>query len=188
MSHYIFNAGEGKLEVLGESDSITSRTVVTQHLYRADGSFGKHPAGIFLFHPTHNHWHVDNFARYEIWSLTESGGLGAIVAVSDKVSYCLRDTGRSTLASAPRVPGYTECEDKVQGISPGWWDSYTYEMPGQSIDITDLLDGVYAFRSIVDPPNRFLETNELNNASIVYFQLQNNRVRVTDGNPMRDAP
>ncbi len=187
MSHYIFNAGRGTLEVLGKSDSISQRTIVTQHVYRSDGSFTERPAGIFLFHPTHNHWHVDNFARYEIWSLTEAGELGDLVALSDKVSYCLRDTGRSTLAFASREPEYLECEAELQGISPGWVDSYTYEMPGQSVDITDLSDGFYAVQSLVDPSDRFLETNEFNNSSLVYFELKEDRVRTLDRDQLLDA-
>jgi hypothetical protein len=186
MSQYILNAGAGKLEVIGKSDSITQRTVVTQHVYRADKTFSQRPAGIFLFHPTHDHWHVDNFARYEIWSLANDGDIAELVALSDKVSYCLRDTGR-WLFTAPRAPEFLDCEADVQGITPGWIDSYTFDMPGQSVDITDLVDGVYALRSVVDPADRILESNNQNNAATIYFQLVNNRARALDRSQMLQA-
>lgn len=173
----IFNWGPGKLQVLGKSDATSQRTVVMQHLYRANGAYDEHAAGIFLFHITHNHWHVEDFARYEVWSLAANGEMKQVVALSDKISFCLRDTGRSTLEYAPAEPQYTECEAELQGMSAGWIDAYEFDTPGQSVDVTALADGVYALNSVVDPSNRFQEADDANNSVLIYFLLQEDTVQ-----------
>lgn len=178
LTNYIVNWGPGTLQVLGNSDRVSERTVVMQHLFRADGSFAEHPAGIFFFHLAHNHWHFENFAIYQLWSLTTEGRRDEVVAKLDKVSYCLRDTGRTTMASAALTQTYTECEAALQGISAGWVDSYEYDLPGQDIDITGLRDGIYALECIVDPGNRLLETDDTNNSTTIYLLLQENTVKV----------
>lgn len=177
LTNYIMNWGPGRLEVMGVSDAVTQRTVVTQHIYRGNGLYEKRPAGIFIFHPAHNHWHLENFARYEVWSLTPGGEPDTQVALSAKVSYCLRDTGRSTLASAPQNPRYTECLDKTQGISTGWIDSYEFDIPDQTVDVSSLADGVYLVRCVVDPGDLFLEANENNNVSLSFIQISGDSVQ-----------
>lgn len=176
----IINWGPGKLEVLGKSDATTARTVVMQHVYRANGAYDERAAGIFLFHITHNHWHVEDFANYQVWSLTPEGKPAEIVARSDKISFCLRDTGRSTLEVAPEEPQYTECEAELQGMSAGWIDAYEWDTPGQTIDITALSDGVYALVSVVDPSNRLLELDENNNDVTIYFLLREDSVEILE--------
>jgi hypothetical protein len=180
LTNYIINWGEGTLEVLGRSDRLSQRTVVTQHIYRANGSFTARPAGMFFFHLAHNHWHFENFAVYALWSLTPEGRLNESVAAMDKVSYCLRDTGRSELPYGPPDQLYTECEADLQGISAGWIDSYEYDLPGQTIDITDLPDGVYALVCTVDPGDRLLELDENNNSALIYVHLQEGTVTEID--------
>ena len=55
-------------------------------------------AGCMVFHPAHNHWHIDASARY--W-LTRPGGATVLVRHS-KVSFCLRDSRRLPDRSARR--------------------------------------------------------------------------------------
>jgi hypothetical protein len=176
LTNYIINRGPGKLEVFGTSDRLTERTVVMQNIYRANGSFTARPAGIFFFHALHNHWHFEDFAVYEVWSLTAGGEPDQSVAVMDKVSYCLRDTGRSVLPGAALYPLYTDCEADLQGINAGWIDSYAYDLPEQTIDITGLEDGVYALICTVDPGDRLRETDEENNGALIYIRLKGDAV------------
>src|SRR6266498_3563398 len=174
----IQNNGPGTMELWGYSNPTSKKTIVIQHIYSADGSSFKNVvAGEFIFHPEHNHWHVEDFSRYELWSLDSSDALDTIVALSDKVSYCLRDDARSDLPDASRQQTYMRCDDKSQGITAGWIDIYEYYLPGQSIDITDVPDGIYALRSIVDPGNQFRELNRSNNAAVLYIEIEGDRVR-----------
>ncbi len=98
------------------------------------------------------------------------------MAVADKVSYCLRDNSRAKTTSPSARMGYIECEKELQGLSAGWIDTYRFDRPGQELDITGLPDGPYALRSIVDPLNQIVESNEANNAALVYIEIQRNEV------------
>jgi phosphohistidine phosphatase SixA len=177
----IQNNGPGPAEIWGYSDPTSEKTIVVQSVHTVDGSPEKNVVvGEFVFHPEHNHWHVEGFARYELWSLDAAGELDAVVAISDKVSYCLRDDARSELSDAARQQTYMICDQKRQGISAGWIDVYEYYLPGQDLDITDVPDGFYALRSIVDPGNQFREMSRSNNVAIVYLDIAGNRVSIVD--------
>jgi hypothetical protein len=184
-SNSIRNNGPGVLKVLGVSNRSTSTTEVTQHVYNVDGTFNEHEAGVFVFHFDHDHWHVENFALYEVWSVGEDGELEEVVAATDKVSYCLMDETRSELPIADVEPIYTACNQVIQGISPGWIDTYEYNTPGQIVDITDLPDGLYALRSTVDPDGQLQELNQDNNAGTTYFELSASELEMLDGPPVR---
>jgi phosphohistidine phosphatase SixA len=161
----IQNNGPGAAEIWGYSDPASEKTIVVQSIHTVDGSLLRNVVvGEFIFHPEHDHWHVEGFARYELWSLDANGDLDTVIAVADKVSYCLRDDARSELPDAPTQQTYMMCDQKRQGISAGWMDVYEYYLPGQNIDITDVPDGSYALRSIVDPGNQFRELSRSNNA------------------------
>jgi hypothetical protein len=176
-SNWILNAGPGVLEIWGESNPETEKTSVTQRLYKTDGSYDERPTGDFVFHPTHNHWHTENFALYEVWSVKTGGQPDKVVAVTDKVSYCLRDDRRSALEGATRQGAYFQCNQDKQGMSPGWIDIYSFDTPGQIVDITDVSNGIYMLRSTVDPGNQLVESNNDNNAATVYLEITGNRVR-----------
>jgi hypothetical protein len=176
----ILNAGPGTLELLGVLNPATNKTAVTQHIATLTGAIEEHAAGEFVFHPDHDHWHLENFALYEVWSLTPEGDLDAVVAFTDKVSYCNRDNSRSAVAGAAPRARFTGCNRELQGISVGWIDIYTYNTPGQIVDITRVLDGVYALQSTVDPDDYLWEVDDTNNAGVVYFELMGRQVQILD--------
>jgi len=179
-SNSILNSGPGALESLGEFNPETGKTDVTQHIFRVDGSIEERAAGEFVFHPGHNHWHLEDFALYEVWSLTPEGDLDTVVAFTDKLSYCLRDNTRADMPDAPPRPFYTECNQELQGISVGWIDTYKFDTPGQIVDISDVPDGMYALRSTVDPDNHLQEMDDTNNAAAITIEIDGNRVRVIE--------
>ncbi len=180
-SNSIANRGLGALELWGERDPATGQTRVTQRIYTNDGASVDLVAGEFFFHPQHDHWHLLNFARYELWSLAPSRWLEGIVGLTDKVSYCLRDNFRVRSLPPTAGPAYLLCESDMQGISAGWVDRYQSTLPGQVIDITGLPShGFYALRSIVDPGDQLLEVNETNNDVLVYIEINDNHARIVD--------
>jgi hypothetical protein len=181
LSNSIANSGPGTLELWGESDPSTGKTIVTQRIYTSDGAFVDLVAGEFFFHPQHDHWHLMNFARYELWTLSPSGWLEGVVGLTDKVSYCLRDNFRVRSLQPTTGPAYLLCYHEMQGISAGWVDRYQSTLPGQVIDITGLPShGFYALRSIVDPEDQLLEANEANNDVLVYIEIDENQARIID--------
>jgi len=180
-SNSILNAGPGAIELLGVYDADADKVSVTQHMYMMDSdSFKEHKAGLFIFHPGHEHWHIENFALYEVWSLTPQATLDEVIAFTEKVSYCLRDDSRSDLEDIAPGPRYVTCDRQLQGISSGWFDTYEFDTPGQIVDITEVPDGVYALRSTVDPANQLVEMDDTNNATAVYFVLADNQLQVLD--------
>jgi hypothetical protein len=182
-SNSIWNSGIGRLELLGQPDAASGQIVVSQLLYMQDGQvFDEKPVGEFIFHLQHNHWHLEGFALYEVWSVQEDGALDTLVSEGGKVSYCVMDIERSAAESlapdTPRYPVYTHCWGKLQGISPNWIDVYEYHLPGQWVEITELPDGIYALVSTVDPDDLIVEMDERNNATQVYFKLEERSLQI----------
>jgi len=51
----------------------------------------------------------------------------------------------------PGAPTSADSPFEEMGISRGWGDVYTWDLPGQFIDITGVPDGVYDVVSIANP-------------------------------------
>jgi Lysyl oxidase len=129
-----------------------------------DTTFTNHPAGCMVFHPAHNHFHIEDAGQYSL--LAEP--TGAPAGISTKVSFCLLDIGSFNLSlpGAPASSFYTGCNPSVQGISVGWFDEYGAHLAGQQIDLNSGLPaGNYCLRSEFDPLNRFVEQDETNNVA-----------------------
>jgi hypothetical protein len=162
-------------EVIGNSDD--QRQKVDQRVYRSDGTYYDLPAGDMAYHPTHAHFHFDNYATY---TLKPINAPGASSRTGAKQTFCIMDTDKinGRLPGAPKRAGYTTCSNTVQGMSVGWGDQYRYYLDGQSIDITGLPDGDYRLTIEVDQSNLLLETNEADNVSSIDIRLTNGAVEV----------
>src|SRR5215208_1745200 len=68
----VINAGAGPLELQG--DPTTGQLV--QRLYDDGGGFVDQPlpGADFIFHAEHGHWHLNDFARYDLWRVGEPAG------------------------------------------------------------------------------------------------------------------
>ncbi|MFQ5942911.1 MAG: lysyl oxidase family protein [Anaerolineales bacterium] len=180
LTNSIWNAGYGPLDLIGVVDPGSGTQYVVQRILQEDGEYSEESVGEFIFHSGHNHWHLDSFSVYELWSLQPNGTLDQVVATSGKVSYCLRDIQRSSEAERIERAGFTSCNTTRQGLSVGWADVYQYYLAGQSIDVTELEDGTYALMSIADPFNLIQESDETNNGIVIYIEIQGSKVTVID--------
>jgi hypothetical protein len=162
-----WNNGTGPLElVAGKADRKAKKQKVYQRIDASDGSSRDVLAGFFVWHPTHNHFHFEDYAHYILQPVNAPG---ASARTSTKTTFCLMDTTRiDPLADAAL---YTTCGKSVQGMSVGWGDTYGYYLDGQAIDVTGLADGDYRLEIVVDPKNRLLESDEADNTSEVMIQL-----------------
>ena len=158
------NVGSGPLVIVGKSDADANGPVV-QVVSNVDGSTTEFDAGRFSFHPDHEHVHFADYAFYRLREVTDDDGVGQIIAGGDKVSFCLMDSHPfdRSLENSPPLPQYTVCESRTQGISVGWADLYSANVPDQWIDIEDVPPGEYWFETVIDPFNALLETDESNN-------------------------
>ena len=180
LTNSVWNGGYGPLELIGVVDTGSGTQHVIQRILKDDGEYSEHSIGEFVFHSGHNHWHLDSFSVYELWTLQSNGMLDQVVGTSGKVSYCLRDIYRSAEADQIDRAGFTSCSPVRQGLSVGWTDVYQYYLAGQSIDITGLEDGIYALMSIADPFNLIQESDESNNGIVIYLEIREAKVTVID--------
>ena len=158
------NIGNGPLELRAENNAATGTTNAVQEIYTHTGPVGgKNPSitlvssstvGTFGFHPAHNHWHMADFARYELHVINGDGTTGAVVAATDKVSFCMIDTdtidppaSHFRHGALPQLCGRT----RGRGSGSAWVTPYSSSLPDQFIDVTTLPDGTYRLLSVADP-------------------------------------
>ncbi|MEX0787379.1 MAG: lysyl oxidase family protein [Anaerolineales bacterium] len=173
-----WNSGRGPLELGGEVNLAAGQIEVRQHLTIAAETGVDLLVGHFLWHPYHNHWHLDTFALYELWTLTPHGELDTLITSSSKLSYCMIDTDivdRDLAGSSPSR-AFRGCGRLRQGLSPGWGDEYRSHLEGQYVNIAGLPDGIYALLSTANPSGSLFESNYTNNAAISYVRLVGDRV------------
>jgi hypothetical protein len=167
----IWNAGEGPLELRGESSG--DRTRAYQRVYDDRGTFTERLVGDFTYHPGHRHWHFESFAEYELWTdadyeawLTSGRQHGRPQWRGSKTtgqdeSFCVQDSDLiEALPGSPPAEVYSACDAQLQGISVGWADTYPFYLTEQWIDLgeTKLADGHYVLRVVADPENLLFES------------------------------
>ncbi len=180
LTNTVWNSGQGPLELMSVLNLVTQQTSVRQRLYTQEGAIYEYEVGEFVWHPGHVHWHFEDFAGYQLWSLSPHGELERVVASSTKLSYCLIDTdvANSTRPGFDPRRHYRGCGRAVQGLSVGWGDQYDSFLEGQSLDITGLPDGIYGLVSQVNPGHRLLEADYTNNSAVIYLRILAAQVEV----------
>ena len=160
------NLGPGILEIRGlpPDPDEPDRQLVIQRLYRKDGTFEDFPAGRFVFHPTHDHVHIENWSVYRLRELLPGDEIGEVVRKGKKTSFCILDL-RIYDSSLPNFGPrrFPNCGSTIQGLTVGWVDVYHRSLDGQDISLLGIEDGVYWLESEVDPDDHFIEANENNN-------------------------
>lgn len=129
----------------------------------------------YVFHPTHNHWHIAGVALFEV---RRNSPTGVLVGNAVKNTSCLIDWIKLDGNSPNKERRYSSCNAATQGVSPGWVDQYHQSLEGQSIDITGASEGLYYLVTKANPDRKFIESNMNNDNAWVSFRLS----RVS-GNP-----
>ena len=178
----IRNTGEGPLilRFAWSPDSVTNNCAMEQEVIVSDATVTDRDAGPCVFHPQHAHFHYQNMGIYQLFPVGPDGSAGAKpVAQSLKVGFCTVDVDYYTFGTAnpggPRtysfptcnIPNATSSESdgpygpasppEYMGISAGWGDVYTWDLPAQYIDITNgVPDGIYQVVSRSNPDGAML--------------------------------
>ncbi len=181
--------GDGDVDINGDGIPDDNDVLVSQRVYNdanGDGVFERsidtgatsQIVGCRYYHAIHHHYHLEAFATFQL----VNAQTGQIARSSDKVSFCINDTGSFNLslpgAQQPSSSGlgyysYLDCtpRDSVQGVSIGWADTYGWKTPGQDLDVTGLAAGDYCVVTQTDPLNHLAESDETNNVSRVRYHI-----------------
>jgi hypothetical protein len=181
-SNTIWNAGEGRLELQGDPrPNEEASKKIYQNLYDAPvgGKLTSHKqvASDFIYHPNHQHFHFANFASYLLLERDEQGVYRATTKKGTKTSFCIEDTSRLERTFASQ---YGSCGLALQGLTPGWADTYGWQLADQWIVLGDqpLADGEYAVQSTADPKGLLNEgerkidpARKTNNSAVTFFTV-----------------
>jgi hypothetical protein len=169
------NKGTVPMDLLLEEPTNPMSSAVTQCTAWSEGICRERQAvGGFTWHDGdgHTHFHFNDFADYELRKYTKRGEVDwssrGLIAVSEKVSFCLQDSQTIENGSIG-VPRYAGCSPYSQGISPGWTDIYTSDIEGQRFENlpVGIPDGLYALVIDMDPLDRLYESDNDNNLLVV---------------------
>jgi len=187
-SNTVWNAGQGKLSLRALIDPKTLSGPAIQRVYNTDGTFSSYTVGSMYYHAVHQHYHYDNWGRYELWTKADydawvaSGrSQGQPKKLGTKTTSCVEDEEFiDTLPATPWPAVYTgagclpDSQNVInEGLSPGWGDTYDYYRFEQWIDLDQLpiascgflCDGQYVLRSIADPLNKIYESPDRSDSS-----------------------
>jgi hypothetical protein len=177
-SNLVANTGQGDLRLRPEHNVATGITTGFQEIFDASGNLVvDQPVSTFLFHPEHNHWHIDRVALFEIRVARDDGRGGNWGSVfsgqSVKTTFCLIDVIKLDGNSNTGDRTYWDCfPDAHQGISAGWGDQYHQALEGQELEITGAKSGgIYYLVSTSNPDGNFLETTTTNNTAWTSFRV-----------------
>jgi hypothetical protein len=137
-----------------------------------------------LYHPTHNHFHFQEFNDFSLVKRDSKGIYRETSRVGDKSSFCILDLMR-VASGGPSNRTYGACGATRQGLSSGWADIYDASLPGQYINLGSsmLSDGMYGIRTTADPSNKLIESNDNNNTLVSYFSISGGRLIVSGTQP-----
>ena len=144
-------------------------------------------AGVFEFHPAHNHWHIGDVALFEVRRGSPTGPV--VGGNSIKTTFCLIDWYKLADNSPAAERVFFDCYHSFQGISAGWVDQYHQATEGQQLDLTGVPNrNDYYLVSTANYADIFAEADKTNNTAWVRFTLSsdsngNRKVEVTDHSP-----
>lgn len=177
-STIFYNQGEGSLELIGKPDKQKQVINASQRIIAAGGSSVEREVGKFILHPDHEHWHIEEYVVFELWSLGESKGKDELLATTQKMSFCIWDQEAYDLSleNAPQDPHFLSCNSEAQGLSVGWSDTYLAKVEGQELDITSIPDGNYLISSKLNPDKKIMESNYDNNEIVLEIEIAGNTI------------
>ncbi|WP_432479631.1 hypothetical protein [Nocardioides sp. GXQ0305] len=166
----VWNGGAGPMVIEGFRDDHGDEATrhdpghehsehMTAYQYYFDGNgnqTGYDQVGEFNFHEgNHNHWHFEDFARYNLYGADAEGNrLDDVVVRSTKASFCLvaTDAVDLTVPNADMRPEYTDLGSQCGGanarmlrqvLANGHGDTYHQFRTGQAFRLKNVEDGIY---------------------------------------------
>jgi hypothetical protein len=191
-THITADVGPGEFEIDPHYNAKTGVSTFTQALHRQNGTVASR-----LPLATYGTWEPPEDYRFPLSSFTlndvgPGGTVGAVVAVSPKVDYCM--TGDVQVPDYPNPPAHSaipndDCDDptKPLGWSAGWGDEYDQTDAGQPISLVGVPDGTYILRATVDPQHVLHEVTTTNDVTDTTLTIAGNDVTV-DSQTVTNVP
>ena len=168
------NRGSGPLEIAYRFEP--PATNAYQVIHHADGTTTDRFAVASEFHPTHAHFHFEDFYVSRLWKYANGHKVGKKPVTSgSKSGFCPEDTGGGGQARYSCLTDYRmgpAGPEQVVGISAGAWDTYRVHLPDQYLEITGVPDGRYLLEIELDPDDNVAESNERDNRACVAIRLE----------------
>lgn len=185
-----YNQGEGPLELLADPATIDVPgdipRDVSQRIYKEDGTYRERPAGTFMWHHEHIHYHFADFVLYD-FEPVDVPDVVDLASVQQKSTFCVRDVSVVDMELEFRDDDatYQICGRERQGISVGWGDTYFFSYPDQHVDVSGFPSGTYRLSFRVNPEDRFEEITKENNISsaLMYLDMEAGTVEVLEEQP-----
>ena len=181
------NVGTGPLDVRYSVDPAdpSDDAPATQLVHRSDGTVREVPAGLMEYHPAHQHFHFEAFSQSWLYRLDGAGVPDTTPAATGrKNGFCMADTEMAMWGQKGDAPqtfpaprclfpiGHENGRDLyMNGISVGWADEYTWNLPDQMIEVSGLTDGRYRLVTQVDADGRLVESDKSNNCTALDVEL-----------------
>lgn len=200
----IRNTGDGPLilKFAWSPDTVTNHCQMDQEIISSDATVTDRNAGPCVFHPQHAHFHYQNMGVYQLYPIGPRGLPGVKpVAQSRKVGFCTIDVDYYSFGSphpgGPRTYSFPTCNvpnaydqrsdgpygptspPEYMGISPGWGDVYTWDLPAQYIDITNgVPDGTYEVVSRSNPDGGILTSDRGAETGVTCIHIKGATVKI----------
>jgi hypothetical protein len=201
----IRNTGDGPLilRFAWSPDALVNNCSMQQEVIASDATVADRDAGPCVFHPQHAHFHYQNMGTYELYSVDGSRGTPSAkpVAKSAKVGFCTVDVDYYTFGTdqpgGPRTYSFPTCNmpnafasetdgpygpgspPEYMGISAGWGDVYTWDLPAQYLDITNNVpDGRYEVVSRSNPDGAILTSDRGTETGVSCVDIKGTTVKV----------
>ena len=173
------NVGEGPVWIRGSRPSAVGPMHAVQLVRMSNHTVRTYPdAGRLRYtpSPTHTHWHLLGFQRYELRTLA-----GNVVVRDRKSGFCLADhyglAARRVTAFAGGnfygncAQGNPRALSVEQGTSIGFTDLYPAHFHGQNLELRGVPAGVYLLVHRANPEQRLEEIDYTNNEASLRIRL-----------------
>lgn len=190
------NVGTGPMQlVFPGNQGLVTPGKATQLITWSDGRVTERPAGEFLYHKTHAHYHHSGFGTLELLKVTDpKRGTMTLAGTGPKQGFCTGDikiaewevfggvqnsSDSECISSAFLV--YDPTAGTKMGLSAGWADLYSWEQDGNYVEFPlSNGDGRYVVRSTADALNNVLESDEKDNTGYAYIEVKGTAIRVLE--------
>jgi lysyl oxidase len=171
----VWVGGTSPLDVEGFRSDGSPVMTAYQYFWRNGHVVGRARAGTMGFDgkPGHNHWHFEQFARYQLLDSAKN-----LAVRSHKVGFCIAPSDPVDLLAPhavwqPPALGFSDftCGSPtalwVREMMPvGWGDTYFQFAAGQAFDITSVPNGTYYIQVTANPGHVLYESNTRNDISL----------------------